>query len=113
MESDRDFKEVGCCRVAAGLLDAAAEAGRCNCCDAIAAQVLEQSIEPSLSSENVVIAGGGMRLQNKHRTKTPPFLIVMQASIPATSLRRPLKDPASPTSQLSSAPVGTQRMTHT
>jgi hypothetical protein len=34
-------------------------------------QVLEQSIEPSLSSENVVIAGGGMRLASP--SIQPPF----------------------------------------
>jgi hypothetical protein len=53
MEADREFKEV---RVAA-----AVPAG---CCGALlkgsrSVQVLEQSIEPSLFKDSVVIAGGG------------------------------------------------------
>jgi hypothetical protein len=59
MESDKDFKEV-CCAVAYRALWPAMwvkqfVASR----DTAASQVMEQSIEPSLSSESVVIAGGG------------------------------------------------------
>jgi hypothetical protein len=54
MESDKDFKDVRSCVLV-----------RCVVAEAVFVmqvwlQVLVQSIEPSLSSENVVIAGGGL-----------------------------------------------------